>query len=141
MKPKDHYEVLGVDRQASSEEIKRAFRKLALQYHPDRNPLDPKGAEDKFKEMNEAYEVLGNESRRRRYDYLTSYGHGRVQRMSANTTYEDSFGSFTSDSLDGLFRFLEALGFRISDLSVEWRQGCGKSWRGRQCPRRGWHWD
>jgi molecular chaperone DnaJ len=67
----DYYEVLGVPRQASDEAIKRAFRKLAFQYHPDRNK-DP-GAEEKFKEINEAYQVLSDPEKRRRYDH-----YGRV---------------------------------------------------------------
>ena len=67
----DYYEVLGVPRQASDEAIKRAFRKLAFQYHPDRNK-DPR-AEEKFKEINEAYQVLSDPEKRRRYDH-----YGRV---------------------------------------------------------------
>ena len=67
---RDYYEVLGIPRDASPEDIKKAFRKLALQYHPDRNSDD--GAEAKFKEINEAYEVLANPERRENYD---RYGH------------------------------------------------------------------
>ena len=63
----DYYEVLGVDRSASDDEIKKAYRKLALKYHPDRNPDDP-SAEEKFKEIAEAYEVLSNEETRAKYD-------------------------------------------------------------------------
>jgi len=54
---KDYYEILGVDRNATQEEIKKAYRKMALKYHPDRNP-DDQEAEEKFKEINEAYQVL-----------------------------------------------------------------------------------
>ena len=68
---RDYYEVLGVSRTASAEELKRAYRKLALQYHPDRNPNDPQ-AESRFKEINEAYEVLSDQSKRQRYD---TFGH------------------------------------------------------------------
>jgi molecular chaperone DnaJ len=64
---RDHYEVLGVDRQASGSEIKTAYRRLALQYHPDRNPGD-RAAEEKFKEISQAYAVLGDESKRAHYD-------------------------------------------------------------------------
>jgi curved DNA-binding protein len=75
MEYKDYYEVLGVDRKASDEEIKRTYRKLALKYHPDRNPDDSK-AEDKFKEINEAYQVLSDPEKRARYDQLgASYRH------------------------------------------------------------------
>jgi curved DNA-binding protein len=66
---KDYYKILGVDRKASEEEIKRTYRKLALKYHPDRNPGDKK-AEEKFKEINEAYQVLSDPSKRSRYDQL-----------------------------------------------------------------------
>ena len=64
---KDYYKILGVSEKASTDEIKKAYRKLAMQYHPDRNPGDKK-AEDKFKEINEANEVLSDpEKRARRY--------------------------------------------------------------------------
>ncbi|MGN1253689.1 MAG: DnaJ domain-containing protein, partial [Prevotella sp.] len=64
---RDYYEVLGVDRNATEDEIKVAYRKLAIKYHPDRNPGD-KEAEEKFKEAAEAYEVLHDPDKRRQYD-------------------------------------------------------------------------
>src|SRR3954453_6775844 len=73
-KKRDHYEVLGVNRDASEEEIKKSYRKLAMKYHPDRNP-DSKEAEEKFKEAKEAYEMLSDAKRRRAYD---AYGPGGV---------------------------------------------------------------
>jgi molecular chaperone DnaJ len=73
---RDYYEVLGVPREASSEDIKKAFRKLAFQYHPDRNGED--GASDKFKEINEAYEVLSDTDKRTAYD---QYGHGGAENL------------------------------------------------------------
>jgi curved DNA-binding protein len=69
MEYKDYYNILGVNRSASEDEIKRAYRKLALKYHPDRNPGD-KQAEEKFKEINEAYQVLSDPQKRSRYDQL-----------------------------------------------------------------------
>ena len=66
---KDYYKLLGVDRNASESDIKRAYRKLALQFHPDKNPGDSR-AEEHFKEINEAYEVLGDPAKRARYDQL-----------------------------------------------------------------------
>ncbi len=69
VKFRDYYEVLGVARTATRDEIKKAYRKLARKHHPDVNPGD-KTAEEKFKELNEAYEVLSNEDKRRRYDQL-----------------------------------------------------------------------
>ena len=68
---KDYYKILGVDRKASADEIKKAYRKLAMKYHPDRNP-DDKQAEERFKEFNEAYQVLSDEEKRARYDQLGS---------------------------------------------------------------------
>ncbi|MBP9040520.1 MAG: DnaJ domain-containing protein [Anaerolineaceae bacterium] len=69
MEYKDYYKVLGVERSATSDEIKKAFRKLAMKYHPDKNK-DNKQAEEKFKEINEAYEVLSDPQKRERYDQL-----------------------------------------------------------------------
>jgi molecular chaperone DnaJ len=70
MPKRDYYEVLGVPRTATPEEIKSAYRKLARQFHPDLNKDNPKAAEEKFKEISEAYEVLADEDKRRRYDQL-----------------------------------------------------------------------
>lgn len=69
MEYRDYYDILGVDRDADEQEIKRAYRKLALKYHPDKNP-DDDNAEERFKEINEAYEVLGNSEKRAKYDRL-----------------------------------------------------------------------
>ncbi|NTW84168.1 MAG: molecular chaperone DnaJ [Chlorobiaceae bacterium] len=78
---RDYYEVLGVSRTSTKDEIKKAYRKLALQYHPDKNP-DNKDAEEHFKEVNEAYEVLSNDDKRRRYDQL---GHAGVGSSAASS--------------------------------------------------------
>ena len=72
---KDYYKVLGVPRNASQEDIKKAFRKLAREYHPD-VAKDKKGGEEKFKEINEAYEVLGDPQNRSKYDNLGTDGGG-----------------------------------------------------------------
>ena len=104
---RDYYEVLGVSRTASIDEIKKAYRKLALKYHPDRNPGD-KDAEEKFKEATEAYEVLANEEKRRMYD---QFGHAGVGAGGpggfdftgqAFTDFRDIFGGF-DDLFEGLF--------------------------------------
>jgi DnaJ domain len=72
---KDYYEVLGVNKDASEEEIKKSYRKLAMKYHPDRNPDNPK-AEEQFKEAKEAYEMLSDDQKRAAYD---QYGHAGVE--------------------------------------------------------------
>ncbi len=69
MEYKDYYKILGVDKAASAQEVKKAYRKLAMKYHPDRNPGD-KQAEEKFKDINEAYQVLSDLTKRTRYDQL-----------------------------------------------------------------------
>ena len=74
MSNKDFYEILGVARSASDDDIKKAYRKLAMKYHPDRNP-DSKEAEEKFKEIKEAYEILSDSQKRAAYD---QYGHASV---------------------------------------------------------------
>ena len=75
MAKRDYYEILGIERGASEEEIKKAFKKAALKYHPDRNP-DNKEAEEKFKEMNEAYQVLSDPEKKSRYDQYGSEDFG-----------------------------------------------------------------
>lgn len=71
MEYKDYYKILGVDRNASTDEIRSAYRKLAMQYHPDKNPGDKK-AEEQFKDINEAYQVLSDDNKRSHYDRLGS---------------------------------------------------------------------
>ena len=73
MAKRDYYEVLGVDKNASADEIKKAYKKMAIKYHPDRNP-DDKEAEAKFKEAAEAYDVLRDENKRARYDQFGPEG-------------------------------------------------------------------
>src|SRR5262245_13183064 len=75
MAKQDYYELLGVNRGASADEVKRSYRKLAMQYHPDRNPGD-KAAEQKFKDINEAYDVLKDDQKRAAYD---RFGHAAFE--------------------------------------------------------------
>jgi curved DNA-binding protein len=92
MEYKDYYKVLGVDRKATEEEIKRRYRKLALDHHPDRNPGD-KAAEEKFKEINEAYQVLSDPEKRSRYEQLGESYNSWQQRggTSGGFNWEDWF--------------------------------------------------
>jgi molecular chaperone DnaJ len=87
---KDYYDSLGVNRDASDEDIKKAYRKLAMKYHPDRNP-DSKEAEEKFKEIKEAYEILSEPEKRRAYD---AYGHAGVNPQMGGGPGQEGFGGF-----------------------------------------------
>jgi molecular chaperone DnaJ len=110
MSKRDYYQVLGVERTASPEEIKKAYRKLALQHHPDRNPGNAQ-AEEKFKEAAEAYEVLGDADKRRRYD---QFGHEGMRGTDFRpftdindifSTFSDIFGSGAGGSIfEDVFR-------------------------------------
>ena len=100
MSKRDYYEVLGVSKSASADEIKKAYRKLAIKYHPDKNPGD-KGAEEKFKEAAEAYEVLSDENKKARYDQFghagmggaAGGGYGGMNMEDIFSQFGDIFGS------------------------------------------------
>lgn len=90
---KDYYKILGVERNASEDDIRKAYRKLAMQYHPDRNPND-KQAEERFKEINEAYQVLSDTQKRTHYDRLGS-DYSNWQRRGAPGDFNwDQYGGF-----------------------------------------------
>lgn len=96
---RDYYEVLGVNKGASADEIKKAYRKLAKKYHPDLNPDDKETAEAKFKEASEAYEVLSDADKKSRYD---QFGHAGVDPNSA-AGYGGGFGGFDDFDLGDIF--------------------------------------
>lgn len=110
---RDYYEVLGVDKNASADEIKKAYRKKAIQYHPDKNPGN-KEAEDKFKEAAEAYDVLSNPDKRARYD---QFGHAGMGGAAGNG---GPFGGFSGGmSMDDIFSmFGDILVVTAEDLEV-----------------------
>jgi molecular chaperone DnaJ len=123
---RDFYEVLGVSKNASQEEIKKAYRKLAIQYHPDKNPGDKK-AEDKFKEAAEAYEILSDTSKKQKYD---QYGHAGVNGQG--------FGGAGFSNVDDIF---DHFGSIFEDLfgfgGGSRRSQGGKQGGGRAAARRG----
>jgi molecular chaperone DnaJ len=101
MPQRDHYEVLGVRRDASPEEIKSAFKKLASQYHPDRNPNDP-GAHDRFKELNSSYQVLSDENRRSMYDRFGHRAEEPGSPFGSGGPFPGGFVDISDISVDGI---------------------------------------
>jgi curved DNA-binding protein len=117
---KDYYGILDVSRNASDVEIKKAYRKLAMQYHPDRNPGKEKWANEKFKEINEAYGVLGDPQKRRQYDQFGTVGN-----------IGDIFGSpSTATTFEEMMRDLGGAGLRfdfLDDVFGDFLKGRGSS--------------
>jgi curved DNA-binding protein len=104
---KDYYQVLGIPKTAKSEEIKKAYRKLAMQYHPDKNPGKEQWANNKFKEINEAYAVLGDPEKRKQYDQYGTTGNAG-----------DIFGSkYTSTTFDDLMKEFGGAGLGFDFLN------------------------
>ena len=123
MAKRDYYEVLGVSRTASSDEIKKAYRRLAMKHHPDRNK-DDQSAEGKFKEAKEAYEVLNDADRRATYD---RYGHEGLSAGGPGAGgfgaegFGDIFGDVFGDIFGGGARQRGRQVFRGADLGYDLR--------------------
>ena len=113
MSKRDYYEVLGVDKSSKKEDIKKAYRKLALKYHPDKNKGD-KGAEEKFKEASEAYHVLSDDKRKASYD---QFGHAAFQGGGQGGFGNFDFSSSFSDIFEDVFGDLGDFGFASSGRS------------------------
>jgi len=100
MSKRDYYEILGVSRNASDEEIKKAYRKLAMKHHPDRNP-DSKGSEEKFKEAKLAYEILSDSDKRTAYDQFGHAGIDQQAGMGGGGGFSDAFSDIFGDIFGG----------------------------------------
>lgn len=117
---KDYYGILGIPGKASDAEVKKAYRRLAMQYHPDRNPGKEKWANDKFKEINEAYGVLGDPQKRAQYDQFGTVGN-----------VGDIFGSpFTTTTFQEMMKDFGGAGLRfdfLDDVFGDFLKGRGSS--------------
>lgn len=122
MSKADYYEVLGIARDAGEPDIKKAYRRLAMKYHPDRNPDDP-DMEGKFKEAKEAYEVLSDQNKRRAYDQFghagVEAGQGSAGGFSGGDAFSDIFGDVFGDIFGAGRRGGRAQVFRGADLRYE----------------------
>jgi DnaJ-class molecular chaperone len=121
---KDYYSILGVSEGASHEEIRRAFRKLAMKYHPDKNLGNEQWAGEKFKEINEAYAVLGDEAKRQEYDRMRQFGFAGYGAQYAGGRYysqEQVFAdAFTNPYLfQELARMFQEAGLRFDERFVD----------------------
>ena len=105
---KDYYQILGIPKGASQDQIKKAYRKLAMQYHPDRNPGKEQWANDKFKEINEAFSVLGDPEKRSKYDRF-----GTVEGIDLGDIFSSSF---TRGTFDDVIRDFRGAGLRFDFL-------------------------
>ena len=142
---KDYYKILGVERNAGEEDIRKAYRKLAMQYHPDRNPND-KQAEERFKEINEAYQVLNDPTKRSHYDRLGSdYSNWQRRGAPGDFNWDQYGGGFPGGvrveygDLDDLFGGAGAGGFSDFFRTIFGRgaegAGAGTRTRTRQQPQ------
>lgn len=134
----DYYKVLGVKRDASQDDIKRAYRRLAKQYHPDRNP-DDSSAEKKFKEVQQAYDVLSNPEKREQYDQFGTVGVGHwTTDNHGQKVYEWGGGTrINIDDLEDLFSVFQGAGRSASPFEEVFRHRGGPRRAPRQQPQQG----
>jgi DnaJ-class molecular chaperone len=133
MDQKDYYQVLGVDGRATGQTIKEAYRKLAFQYHPDRNKENP-AAVDKMKEINEAYAVLSNAKKREDYDsFRDRFGHQGYDRFKQRYSEQDIF---RGSDIDQIFEEM-ARGFGFRGFEEVFRESYGPGFRSFQFQRPG----
>lgn len=125
--PRDYYEVLGVTKDATQDEIKRAYRKLAREHHPDVSKESKEVAEEKFKEISEAYEVLSNEDTKTRYD---QYGHAGVNQQFGS-------GGFSWDNFTHFDDISDIFGGGIFDMFFGGGRGRSRQQQSRNSPRPG----
>ena len=118
MEKRDYYEVLEVPKNATADEIKKAYRKMAIKYHPDKNP-DNKEAEEKFKEAAEAYEVLSNPEKRSRYDQFGHAGMHGQQGFSGMDDIFSHFGDIYSEVAVSVSAADSAAEDKLKDMSTE----------------------
>jgi curved DNA-binding protein len=137
---KDYYKILGVERNAGEDDIRKAYRKLAMQYHPDRNPND-KQAEERFKEINEAYQVLSDSQKRAHYDRLGS-DYSNWQRRGAPGDFNwDQYGGFPGGvrveygDIDDLFGSAGGFSDFFRTIFGRGAEGAGAGTRTRQQPQ------
>ncbi len=120
----NYYRTLGITPEASPEDVKKAYRHLAIKYHPDRNPDNPEG-EEQLKAINEAYQVLGDEEKRRRYDFFYSL------HIKNNAAYNEDL----DDHFANVFQTLFNHGFNLRSMGACRGMGFGKG----GCRRRMWN--
>ena len=141
MVKKDYYYTLGLSNNASADEIKKAYRKLAMQYHPDRNYGKEEWAHDKFKDINEAFSVLGDPEKRKEYDHFGVIGNSGdiFSSQATRTAFEDLMNDFDGAGLG--FDFLDTIfdgNFRGRGLAFhKYRMGFGGPGRSRYETQKG----
>ena len=137
MEQKNYYDILGVTETAGADEIKQAYRRLAKEHHPDRHAGDA-GAEARFKEIGEAYEVLKDAEKRRRYDELRRYGAGQAQGSMSYEDFMNRFGGYRDEG-GRQEEFTWGFGGGLDDIFAQLFGGSGSG--SRRGGRRGFRFD